>query len=153
MKEKDKVKLVPIWKVEKRKSRDEEPYEIDEEKGNLFLDSGINHLWDIITGDTVDEYDNANARIGVGDDDTPASSDQTGLQGTAEFEGMESGYPQAGADQLAIFRAEFGEDDGNFHWHEMTVDDGSVSLNRYVSDKGVKEQGDVWTVTLVLKME
>ena len=126
----------------------------EEFEGNVALNEGLQLLIDIITGldTTSNKWDNANARIGVGDGTTAEDPSQTGLQGTNKtFVGMDSGYPQRSG-QTAKWRATFDGDTGNHSWQEFTVvngsDDSATNLNRKVVDKGTKSAGETWTVTL-----
>jgi len=122
-------------------------------EGNVLLNEGIQYLIDIICGLTPSPvlWDSNNARIGVGDSDTPEDPSQTGLLGTnTAYAPMDSGYPQRNG-KTAIWRGTFGADQANFHWYEYTVDNGAtenINLNRKVADKGVKTQGEVWTLEL-----
>jgi len=123
-------------------------------EGNTALNEGLQLLIDIITGidTTSNKWDNANARLGVGDSNAAADASQTGLQGTNKtFVGMDAGYPQRSG-QTAIWQATFGSDVGNHSWQEFTVvngaDDSATNLNRTVADKGTKSSGETWTLQL-----
>lgn len=67
------------------------------EAHNLFLTSGINQLWALITGASGDTFTNATATIGIGDSNAPAAAAQTDLQASTNvaYVGMASGYPVA----------------------------------------------------------
>jgi len=74
------------------------PYEVIEGEGNCLLNSGIDEMWDLITGvvsGATHIYNNAAAQIGVGDSDTAADATQTDLQAATNktYKAMESGYP------------------------------------------------------------
>jgi len=172
---KDSVKLKSIWKITKFKDPDgiivdflKKGGKITEAvikwperfigqevvKGNIALNEGLQLLIDIITGidTTSNKWDNANARIGVGDGTTAEDASQTGLQGTNKaWATMDAGYPQR-SNQTAIWRASFGGTEANFSWQEFTVvnasDDSGKNLNRKVVDKGTKSSGETWTVEL-----
>jgi len=123
-------------------------------EGNVALNEGLQLLIDIITGiDTVsNKWDNANARLGVGDGTVAEDATQTGLQGTTTtFVGMDTGYPQRSG-QTAIWQATFDGTTGNHSWQEFTVvngaDDTATNLNRKVVDKGTKASGETWTLQL-----
>jgi len=122
--------------------------------GNVALNEGLQLLIEIITGiDTIsNKWDNANARLGVGDSNIAEDALQTGLQGTNKtFVGMDSGYPQRSG-QTAIWQATFDGTTGNHSWQEFTVvngaDDTAINLNRKVADKGTKASGETWTLQL-----
>jgi hypothetical protein len=101
---------------------------------------------------TPTKWDNANARLGVGNGNAAESATQTGLQGGSKtFKAMDSGYPQR-AGQTAEWRASFGSGDANYAWEEFTVvnasDDAGKNLNRKASSKGTKTSGETWTLSL-----
>ena len=127
--------------------------EISECEGNLALNEGIEAVLELLGGiSTPTKWDNANARLGVGDSNTAASATQTGLQGTNKtFKGMDTGYPQRSS-QTIEWRATFGSAEGNHSWQEFTVvnaaDDTGENLNRKVEDKGTKTSGESWTLSL-----
>lgn len=121
-------------------------------EGNLLLNEGIDEIWDIVTGTgTPTDYDNTNARLGVGNSSTVADATQTGLQGASSlFKGMEAGYPTAST-QKATWKSVFGSSEANFAWEEFSVDNGATAdknLNRKVSSQGTKTSGQTWTLTL-----
>lgn len=125
-------------------------------EGNVLLNEGINAvLLPLLCGTaSPTAYDNANARLGVGNDDGAVAEDatQTGLQGSSTtFKAMSSGFPTVGS-QKATWQAEFGGTEGNHAWQEFTVvnaaDDTGDNLNRKVSDQGTKASGQTWTLSL-----
>jgi len=131
----------------------EKPYEISRFRGNMALNEGINALWTLVCGGSATPFNNANARIGVGDGTAAEDPEQTGLQGVNKyFKGMDEGYPTFGTAQKATWRSTFGTDEANFAWNEFTVvngpDDSAVNLNRKVEYKGTKAAGTVWIATL-----
>ena len=125
--------------------------------GNIFLNEGINTMWTAICGGSFTPFDNAHAHIGVGDGTQPADATQTGLQGVNKcYKPMDSGYPQYGSDQKAVFRATFGSADANWTWNEWTVANGAtddaVNLNRKVETLGTKVEGTTWVFTVELSL-
>jgi hypothetical protein len=122
-------------------------------EGNIALNEGLQAIIDLICGlATVTKWDNANARLGVGDSNAAEDASQTGLQGTNKtFKGMDTGYPTR-TNQTVEWRATFGATDANYHWYEFTVvnaaDDTGKNLNRKVADKGTKSSGETWTLSL-----
>jgi hypothetical protein len=122
-------------------------------EGNVALNEGLQELIDIICGiGTPTKWDNANARLGVGNSTAAADATQTGLQGTSKtFKTMDSGYPQR-SNQTAEWRATFGSADANYAWEEYTVvnaaDDTGKNLNRKVENKGTKASGESWVLSL-----
>ena len=122
---------------------------------NVFLNEGIQQIWDDVCGlATVTKWDNANARVGVGDDSATAEdATQTGLIGTnTAFASMDSGYPTR-TDQTVDFRGTFGGTEANFAWEEFTVDNGAtddINLCRKLSSQGTKTSGQTWILTISL---
>jgi hypothetical protein len=110
---------------------------------NCFLNEGINEIWSLICGTGGVKFDNTNAYIEVGDDDTAAAAAQTGLLGANKFaQPMDATYPTYGTSQKATFRATFATGDANFAWKEITIingdDDAHDNLNRKVQAMGTK---------------
>jgi len=129
------------------------PYEVIEMEGNCLLNTGIDKMWDLITGVVSGAshiYDNAagGAEIGVGDSDTAAAAAQTDLQAASnkKYKAMEAGYPTS-TTQKATFKSSFGSSDGNFAWKEWVVRQttSEVCLNRKVESLGTKATG-TWTL-------
>jgi hypothetical protein len=171
---KDKVSWRSVWRIAKFKDADgviegmlrngaavedvirsfpEAFIGIEEFEGNIALNEGLRALIDLLGGlATVTKWDNANARLGVGDSTAAESADQTGLQGTNKaFKGMDTGYPTR-TNQTCEWRATFGGTEANFAWNEFTVvnaaDDTGQNLNRKVVSKGTKASGETWTLSL-----
>jgi len=126
---------------------------------NLLLNEGINELFTILcTAASGTKFDNSNAYIGVGDDNTAAAAAQTGLIAAVNklYKGMEGGYPTYGASQKATWRAVFGASEANFAWNEFTVANGNSdsddNLNRLVSAQGTKVNGQVWQVDVEITL-
>jgi hypothetical protein len=124
------------------------PYEVIEGEGNCLLNTGIDEIWDLVTGASSNHFDNSNAQIGVGDSDTAADASQTDLQAETNktYKGMEDGYPTS-TSQKATFKASFGSSDANYDWKEWVVKHSSSSkcLNRKVDNLGTKSSG-TWTL-------
>ena len=124
------------------------PYEVIEGEGNCLLNAGIDEMWDLITGDSANHFNNASAQIGVGDSNTAAAATQTDLQAATNktYKGMESGYPTS-TSQKATFKASFGASEANYTWNEWVVKQASSAkcLNRKVDALGTKSSG-TWTL-------
>lgn len=155
---KEALNIEKKWIVRKFDSYEEyeqgkEPFEISEIEGNLLLNEGINNVLLPLLGGTSSPtaFDEANANIGVGNDSTAEDAGQTGLQGTATYVGMETGYPSIGSQKIT-WRSVFDGSTGNHDWKEFTVANGSSNsadnLNRKVSDQGTKASGQTWTLDL-----
>lgn len=154
---KESIKIQKRWVI--RRYADQgaykrgEAYDVSRFDGNVLLNEGIQLLEDLLIGAGGTVYNNANARLGVGDSNTAESASQTGLQAATNktYKAMESGYPSR-TSQTVTWRAVFGADDANYNWREFTVvnaaDDTGANLNRKVSDQGTKAQGQVWTLDL-----
>ena len=125
-----------------------EPYEVIEREGNLLLNSGIDEIWDLVTGASSDYFNNTNAQIGVGDSSTAASASQTDLQAATNktYKGMETSYPTS-TTQKITFKSSFGSSEANYAWNEWVVKQSSsaVCLNRKVESLGTKSAG-TWTL-------
>jgi hypothetical protein len=132
------------------------PYEVIEGEGNCLLNSGINEMWDLITGEVSGSghiFDNTTAQIGVGDSSTAADPSQTDLQGTNKtYQGMENGYPTS-TNQKATFKASFGESEANYAWNEWVVKQATSAkcLNRKVENLGTKSSG-TWTLEVSITL-
>jgi len=130
------------------------PYEVIQREGNCLLNSGIDQMWDLITGvDTTYIYDYAKAFIGVGDSTTAATATQTDLQAASnsKYNAMETGYPTS-TTQKATFKASFATDEANFAWNEWVVKTtGAECLNRKVESLGTKTTG-TWTLEVAITL-
>lgn len=130
--------------------------------GNVMLNTGINLIWNLVTGQTTGTlFNTANSYLVVGSDSTAAAATQTGPQAanttTARFyNNMDSGYPAAIASQTATWRATFDTNEANFKWSEFCIANGNTStaihLNRRVSDQGTKVSGQQWELTLSISL-
>lgn len=150
------AKWKPMWKIEKYRGemKSENLYDVEEFGGNLLLNEGITALLTLLTGGAETAFNNANARIGVGDSTTAAAATQTDLQAVTNktYKAMDATYPQVSG-QTVTFRATFGTADANYSWQEFVVDNGAVALktlNRKVENHGTKASGDTWVVTLTV---
>jgi hypothetical protein len=122
--------------------------------GNLLLNAGINLLLTLGAGGAGTAFNNANARIGVGDSTAAEAATQTGLQAATNktYKAMDATYPTSGTSQQIVFRATFIGTDANYAWQEFTVDNGTISLNRKVSNQGTKVSGQTWTITVTITL-
>lgn len=122
---------------------------------NLLLNAGINTMLSLLAGGAGTAYNNANARIGVGDSATAAAASQTALQAATNklLVAMDASYPTYGSSQQIVFRSTFTGAQANYAWAEFVVDNGGtalVALNRLVSAQGTKTSGQTWQVTLTI---
>lgn len=132
------------------------PYEVCELPGNLLLNEGITALLTLLIGGAATAYNNANARLGVGDSAVAAVATQTGLQAATNrtFRPMDATFPSV-AGQTVTFRATFGAGVAAYAWNEFTVvngvDDTAVNLCRRVDTTiGTKGSSPVWVLTLTV---
>jgi len=137
------------------------PYEVIEGEGNLMLNSGINEIWGLITGiqsGTNRLFNNANAKIGVGDSATAAAATQTDLQAATNktYKGQEAGFPTVGT-QKVTFKSSFGTAEANYAWNEWVVKSveavtpTNICLNRKVESLGTKTIG-TWTLEISITL-
>lgn len=153
----EQARWQPRWTVEKYHgvATPENLYAVESVAGNKLLNEGITTLWQLLIGGAATPYDNANARIGVGNGTTAAAATQTDLVGASKaYRPMDSGYPQVSG-QAVVFRSTFGPADANFDWREMVVDNGAtagMTLNRKVENHGTKAGTDTWVITLTVTL-
>lgn len=161
------------YKLEKRKgdinacTTDEErtaflthiaPYEVLKGEDNCLLNSGINEIWDLVTGvvsGTGHVYDNTKAQIGVGDSATAAAATQTDLQAAVNktYKGMEATFPTSTAQKITC-KSSFGSGDANYVWNEWVVKQltSLICLNRKVDSMGTKASGSTWTLEVTITL-
>lgn len=157
----DSIKYKTSWTIRRYDDNEaflrDAPYAVSEIDGNLLLNEGIQELLNLGTGlGSPTAYNNANARIGVGDSSTAEAATQTGLQAATNnlFKGMEASYPSR-TNQTLTFRAVFTGDEANYAWNEFSVDNGAAAdknLNRKVSAQGTKTAGQTWTVDMQITL-
>jgi len=122
--------------------------------GNIFLNEGINYIWQLVNNPSGLTAFGSNTCLGVGDGTTTESATQTGLQGTNKFyKGVDSGYPQVSGTSF-IVRSTFANTEANFTWNEWTVANGCsdsfINLNRKVESLGTKQSGSTWVLQVSL---
>jgi hypothetical protein len=108
----------------------------------------------LINDATTTEYDNTNARIGVGDSVTAFAVAQTDLQaGANKFrKGMDATYPQIVGNAIT-FKSTFAGGEANFSWKEWAVFNAAAAgqmVNRVVEDNGTKLNGQTWVFQVTL---
>jgi len=122
----------------------------------------------VLLGDgSITLFDNANATIGVGDDNTAFATTQTQLQAEANAtsatrKGMNSGYPSRnpdgdGSGNLTRYQATFGSAEGNHAWAEWGIfndaaSGGGTMLLRVVEDIGTKN-GGTWVYEVDVEIQ
>lgn len=134
------------------------PYEVIEGEGNCLLNSGIDELWDLITGAVSGAdhiFDNSHATIGVGDSATAANATQTDLQAAVNklYKAMEATYPTSTAQKITC-KSSFGSSDANYVWNEWVVRQSTSAkcMNRKVASLGTKTDGSTWTLEITITL-
>lgn len=110
----------------------------------------------MLVGEAVTPFANANARIGVGDSTTGFSAAHTDLQASTNKlrKAMEASYPQRSGNALT-FRSIFGTSEANWAWNEWGVFNaasGGTMLNRLVEALGTKTSAQSWQFTVTLTL-
>jgi len=125
-----------------------------------LTDVGSNVIASVLLGDgSYTVFDNTNAALGVGDDNTAFATGQEQLQAEANAtsalrKGMNTGYPSRnpdtdGSENLTRYQATFGTSEANFEWKEWgifnttTSGDGEM-LCRVVENLGTKTSSAKW---------
>ena len=141
-----------------------DPYDVVEGDGNLLLIGGVSALFQQLIGSgAVTPFNNANARIGVGDSTTAAADTQTDLQAAANktYKAMDATYPQhtdstgTAGSKTITFRSTFASADANYAWQEWVIDNGATQarrLNRKVASLGTKTSGASWVFTVTISL-
>lgn len=158
--EEERVKIKTLVTVEKYRNEKDflegKSYKKETSKHNVILNEGANAIWTLVCGGMETAFDNAHARVGVGNSGVSEAKTQSGLQGmSTKFVGMDTGYPQFGTLRKMVFKGIFEADDGNFAWEEYSVDNGvtpNKNLNRKVVSHGTKTVGEVWTLTITFTL-
>lgn len=133
-----------------------QPYEVVKRRHNGLLNEGINNMWTLVCGGAATAYNNANARLGVGDSATAFAATQTGLQAATNkvFKAMEATFPTYGTAQKATFKSSFATGEANWVWNEWSVDNGAtadLNMNRKVEALGTKSSG-TWALTIEISL-
>lgn len=133
------------------------PYETVEVAENILMTAGVKLMFQALRGDAVTLFNNANARMGVGDGSSAAAPGQTDLQGASKTRAaMDAGYPKVSTtdgldlDNKIQFRSTFDGVSGNHWWLEWGIfnaGSGGVMLNRKAENLGQKSAGSTWTLT------
>lgn len=116
--------------------------------------AGRNAIAAAIIDDSFTPFDNSNAYLGSGDDNTAFDAAQTDLQASSNKirKAMEASYPQR-TDNVLTFRSLFGTSDANWDWEEWAVFNASssgVMLSRKAETLGSKTSAQSWLLTATL---
>ena len=127
-----------------------------------LTDTGAIAIASALLGDAdIDVFNNTNAKLGVGDDNTAFAKTQTQLlaeatPGNSKRKGMDASYPDRdpdgdSSDNKVRYRATFTSAEGNFAWLEwgvfnhVTAGSGTM-LCRVVENLGTKASGATWVL-------
>lgn len=134
------------------------PFETIKGEYNCLLNTGIDEMWDLITGAVSGAshiFDNAAATIGVGDSNTAANATQTDLQAAVNktYKGMEATFPTS-TSQKATFKSSFGSAEANYAWQEWVIKQATSAkcINRKVESMGTKASGTTWTLEVAITL-
>lgn len=123
---------------------------------NLWLTVGINEIFSLFTGASANHFNNADARIGIGDSATAANAGQTDLQAAVNktYKAMDATYPTAASAGTQVFRSSFTSADANYVWNEFVLkhNGSAICLDRGVQNLGTKVAGSTWVATLTLSI-
>lgn len=120
-----------------------------------LTDAGRNAIASRLINDaTTIEFDNANAKIGVGDSTVAFAAAQTDLQAATNKlrKAMDAGFPTIAANAIT-FRSTFIGTEANWAWQEWAVFNAAtagVMLNRVVEVNGTKLTGQTWVLQVTI---
>lgn len=121
-----------------------------------LTNAGRDHMVADLIGETVVEFNAANAHIGVGDGGGAFAATQTNLQGLATLRRpLDAGFPTR-AGNVITFRSTFGTAEANFAWNEWGVFNaaaGGTMLNRLPEVLGTKTATQTWQFTATLTVQ
>jgi len=116
-----------------------------------LTNAGRDDIAKALMADSFTAFNNANARLGVGDSNAAFAAGQTDLQAASNKlrKAMEASYPQRAANVLT-FRSLFGTSEANFAWEEWGVfnaGSGGTMVSRKVEALGTKANTQSWQLT------
>ena len=125
-----------------------------------LVDAGAIEIAKCITGVGVVLYNNANARLGVGDDTTAWAQTHTDLNpvvaGNEQKNSMMATFPTRAAGAMT-FKASFASGEANFDWEEWAIFNTAAAdtgmLQRKVENNGTKTSGQVWEFEVVVTVQ
>lgn len=107
-----------------------------------------------LIGATYTAFNNANARLGVGDSTTAWSAAHTDLIGTNKFrKAMDASFPTDNGSGTLTFKATFATTEANFAWSEFgtfNAGSGGTMLQRKVQALGTKPSSEQWVLTVTV---
>lgn len=107
-----------------------------------------------LIGTALAQFDNVNAKIGVGDSTAVFAAAQTDLQAATNKlrKAMDATYPTI-AGNVLTFRSTFIGTEANWTWNEWAVFNAGAAgtmLNRVVEVNGTKLTGQTWVLQVTL---
>lgn len=132
-------------------------YETVEGDYNALVDSGIINLLNALIGVGITAFNNANARLGVGDSSTAWATTQTDLVAATNKlrKAMNATYPQGTGTKTITFQSDFTGAEANYAWLEWGIFNaasGATSmLSRKAENLGTKASG-TWTLTVTFTL-
>ena len=114
--------------------------------------AGVNYLAQAAIGQGI-FFNNANAKIGVGNGTAAFAASQVDLQGSYKVrKGMDADYPKA-TPPVVTFRATFNPSEANFAWNEwglFNASTGGTMLSRVVESNGTKQDNQTWVLEVAI---
>lgn len=122
-----------------------------------LTNAGRDIIAQMILGEATTDFNNANARLGVGDSNTAFAVGQTDLQAAANKfrKGMDATYPQR-AGNVLTFRTTYATGEANFSWEEWATFNAAAAgtmLQRKVESLGVKANTQSWQLTVTVTVQ
>jgi hypothetical protein len=117
-----------------------------------LTNSGRDHIAQSLVGEAVNQFNAANARIGVGSGTTAFAATQTALVTQLARKGMDATFPTRTGNTLT-FRSTFDTTEANGAWEEWGVFNaatGGTMLNRVRETLGTKPSTQTWQFTVTL---
>jgi hypothetical protein len=125
-----------------------------EEADNLFVTVGLNEIWNLVTGQSANVFDNTHATIGIGDSSTAAGIGDTDLKAATNktYKAMDSSYPNTPSGGAVAFKSTFSTGDANYAWNEFVVKQSTsaIIIDRATGTWGTKASGTTWVATVTL---
>jgi hypothetical protein len=119
-----------------------------------LTNGGIAIMAQDLIGESITEYNNGNAHIGVGDSTTAFAASQTDLQAATNKvrKGMDATYPSRAA-AVVTMRSTFLTGEANWVWNEWGIFNhvtAGTMLSRKVESLGTKTSAQSWQITATL---
>lgn len=117
-----------------------------------ITEAGIRFLAQAAMG-AATVFNNANARLGVGNGANTFAASQTDLQGASKLRKvMDTDYPVIDGPTIT-FKSTFDPHEANFDWNEWGIFNaatGGVMLNRVVESNGTKQDNQTWVLEVTI---